>query len=163
MGFLSRYDGTVRVQLDDEFWVDVKVMLSKGDHDAAERRLMQMTTTLDQNGKTVSTVTPDSVAYQEEMVVRSLVSWNLTDERDAILPIAPVDAARRSLRRLPTFVSQAIYEKVAALNAAPPKGEIAGFREDGGGGDHLGADVAPDTRPVLDGSGVLDEVGADPG
>lgn len=110
MGFLTHGE-PVRVDLGEGFWADVRSGLSFGDMADAQKKLSAYRVA---DNDVVSE--PDIAGYQIEMVKRALLSWNLTDENDGLLPTSPPDKLVASLKRLPQWAFNTIYSKVADLN-----------------------------------------------
>ncbi len=54
----------------------------------------------------------DQAAYRLELLTLAITDWNLTDERDQPLALAPLDARRRSLQRLPSHVYNLLFDTV---------------------------------------------------
>lgn len=129
--FLSRHFGApVRIDLGDDYWVEVKP-LNKGDIAACQAKLTRMRIAFDPDAGTPSpSGDMDIAGYQEEVVCRSIVAWNL-DGPDGPLPTSPLDAMRASYRLLPNAVADEIYATCDRLNAPPSKAEEVRFRESG--------------------------------
>jgi hypothetical protein len=139
MGFLSQYSGTEDVDLSDlqdapegTWIVTIKSCLTNGEMDRCKGHLSRLVD---------SKAAPDMVNYQREMVVASVVSWNLTDDADAVLPYHPAPVLRDSIRALPEQVFSRIYAAVNERNSDRDKDERRRFRgrdgsrtEDGVGG-----------------------------
>jgi hypothetical protein len=113
MGFLSKYVGTERIDLGDGFFVEIKKYLTSAEHGEAERALLapKMDTSGDEPTMTSSF---DHVAFAQELATQAICSWNLTDEADQLLPLAPIEARRESVRRLPHFVVDKVAKAVQA-------------------------------------------------
>lgn len=162
MGYTSRQADTERIPLDDEWWVDVKKCLSVAESEAAERALMTMTVEQPDPQLPGSAVTaggvatvamranPDIFTNLQEMVVASVVAWNLTDDDDQVLPLEPDAVKRQSISRL----HQADYDKIAArvrvLNGGMSAAERRQFPDGGGGGVTVGSNAASDPGGILD-------------
>ena len=131
MGFLT-HGKPVRLEMGDNFWVDLRPGLSHGDLDAAQNYLSQYR--IEDGDKVVAA--PNVSGYQREMVGRSIISWNLTDENDGLLPISPSDVRTASLRRLPQWAFNKIYARVAELNNERTPVEEATFPATGEAGDN---------------------------
>ncbi|MFJ5532497.1 hypothetical protein [Streptomyces sp. NPDC093261] len=132
MGFLSKYAATERIDLEDGFYVEIKKFLTSAEHGEAERALLmpKMDTS---GGEPTMTSSFDHVAFAQELAVQAICAWNLTDEVDQLLPLAPIEARREAVKRLPNFV----VDKVAkAVQANEKRGEeehksVAGQHPDG--------------------------------
>lgn len=127
MGFLSAYSATETVDLSNEegsFSATVKVYLPSAQFQAAQKKLLKMGA--DATG-TMSTDI-DSGAYLLELAAQALVSWNLTDENDVVLPAATIEQRRASMERLPNFM----VEKIAGAVQDKPrtKEEAAAFPDE---------------------------------
>lgn len=125
-GFLSDYAATTTITFGDEgqWWVKVRQHLRRGDFRAAQtalvRPIMSFTGT-DSDTKAETHGDVDHVGYQNELVVRGVVDWNLTDENGVLLPLAPEAARRQSVDALP----EEVFEKIVAVlqPARPAKKE----------------------------------------
>lgn len=126
-GFLSLFNEPERVVVVDGYWVDIKKGLSAEDYEAAQRALLGKMS-MNNNGLSAE---PDTVAYQHELVFRAIVDWNLTDENDQPLPLAPADVKHASIRRLPQFVFIDLYERINAAATPRSKAEEVNFRDGG--------------------------------
>ena len=102
-GFLSDYSKIVTVYLDadQKWWAKVRRNLTRGDFKSAQDILITATMrysggdddTSDAKAETSGPV--NTGGYQNELVARALVEWNLTDENDNPIPIGSLDAQRR--------------------------------------------------------------------
>jgi len=117
-GFLSLFNEPERVVVADGFWVDIKKALTAEDYEAAQRALLgRMTMTGD--GLRAE---PDTIAYQHELVYRSIIDWNLTDEDGEKLPLTPEASKHKAIRRLPQSVFVDLYNRVNEAST-PRSGE----------------------------------------
>jgi hypothetical protein len=173
-GFLddTGYSGTTRIPLGGQYWCEVKNCL-----DAEEKGfvddLLGGKQQVDVAGQR-RFATMDYTSSRREMVVHSLVAWNLTDKDGSpwlLLPESrpagkpyPAGSVRRiSVSRLPGPVFDQIFEVCDELNS-PRKGADAVTFPDGPvGGDPDGDGGAAGPAAVPDGTGVLDPAGADQG
>lgn len=138
IGFLSQFSETTRVYFDDDkkWWADVKRHLPRKDFKAAQSVLIApemhyVGDVADTKGKV------DTGGYQNELVVRALVAWNLTDESGTDLPLAPEGDKRNSVDMLPEDAFQKILAVIEGANRKKPeeqKAEADAFREVGSGG-----------------------------
>jgi hypothetical protein len=135
-GFLSLYNKAERVNLtgvpeteDGTWWVDVKVSITKSDYDAAQRRLMRNKLNLS-GGKSSLDGDLDIPGFEEEMLVRSIVGWNLTDDSGTTLPLSPEPLLRKAIMSLPSSVVSQIYERVNDLNGRRSEAETDSFRSE---------------------------------
>lgn len=159
--FLTKHLGQrVEIDLGDGYFVKIKP-LSKGDLAACQERLQKWQVRVN-SGAADPHGEIDFSAYQEEMVVRSLVEWNIDGPRGK-LPVAPLDAARQSYRQLPALVADQIFTECDKLNAPPAASEGARFRDAGEGGAEGAADpeATGGVGGVLDGEPTLEGTGAD--
>lgn len=165
MGYLdSRYDGVKKVELGGGWWVEIKKCLSVAESEKAEAALVAVEMEDQGEGKpSKAKVKPDMVVNTREMVVASIVDWNLTDERDELLGLHPEAVLRQSVAKMP----QDDYDKIAAAvreaNAERSREDEARFPSDGSGSAEDGGDGEPDDREVLPGSVDVDAVGATSG
>jgi hypothetical protein len=154
MGFLSAWDSNEHVDVSElagdlpgTWWVEVKKCLNHAEADEITRRLMAETIKMgkpdDKGGVAIeTTLSMDAVTDQQEAIlVRSIVSWNLTDKDGNVLPFEkddsldnPYENLERSLKILPASVYDAI-NKVVVANNTVKKEESATF-PDGGDGEH---------------------------
>lgn len=145
MGFLSLYDEIERVKLGGEWWVDIKRYLTSNEADRAQRALVapKMQTKVTDSGRQGQqrnqadagdvrevTTTIDQGAYHHELLVAAIVTWNLTDQNDTLLPLTPEMSRRASVKALPGFARDKIVAAVLA-NRARTDEEQDAFREDG--------------------------------
>jgi hypothetical protein len=167
MGFLSQYDGVERIDLGEhegtEYYVEVKKCLSHGESEAAERALVAVEMEEQKDGKSKAVMTPDMVTNTEEMVVASIVDWNLTDSADKLLGLHPEEILRASVKKLPQAVFDKIAKRVRELNADRTEEEDAQFPAGGERGAEGGEVEPSDDHQVLPGSEQLAEVGTAPG
>jgi hypothetical protein len=191
-GFLSDFAGTVifdaeALQVVDgerpRWWVELLRNLPHSDHVEADKILAEaMSLDSDTGGSNgrVRMAGSGLVAQQEEVLARSIVRWNLTDENDEPLPVgdisgvadpakraAAVAVTRASLGRLPEQLISAM-KLVAVTQNQPRRGadaatfpdRSASLGDDARGGQHAaggaGAELAPE---VPDGAGVVAEPG----
>lgn len=152
-GFLSLYDETDRVELGGGYYVDIRRYLSHADTARAQRVMVppryETKAEQDKDGKpgTVTTaVTVDQQAYDREIMVAAIDSWNLTDRDGNPLPLPPFvpptqvtgdDAAnkvrRESIAKLPAFAATRILKRISD-NEKRGADEEAAFPSSGDGG-----------------------------
>lgn len=159
-GFLSAYDGTERVEFGRGYWADVKRCLSHAEQQRAQAKLGAGRQSIDLSGRASAVV--DMNAFETEMIVLSLVAWNLDDEDGTVWPLAPDKARRESVARLPASVAASIFQKCNELNGPMDKREAAGFPGADLGGGEVGDGGAAGVGVVPDPAGVLGEAGPDP-
>lgn len=160
-GFLSAYDGVERIELGRGYWVDVKRCLSHFELQQAQAKMGAARQTVESTGHRHATV--DMNAFENEMIVLSLVDWNLDDESGEKWPLAPEQARRRSVARLPAVVAAEIFQRVNEFNGPQDKREAAQFPGEAGGGDQVGDAGAGGVGVVPDTSGVLGAAWGDAG
>ena len=166
MGFLSAYVGSEYIELgvDEQsgtkWYVEVKRSLTKSDMGAAERKLLQIRATQGAGSASASVDAGiDVVEYQLEMVAAAIVSWNLTDENDVLLPFQTKDELLASLRILPSSVFTAILDRVDKLNEPRTTAEKATFRDAGVGQPANEPNDTPDPGSVLAGTAAVGATG----
>ena len=101
-GFLSNYTQITTITFEGDYWVKVRRFLRRGDFKAAQLALVQPEMrSVDQEGdnkddeqKMQTTGKIDTGAYQDELVCRALIDWNLTDEDNAPIPLGIVDPVK---------------------------------------------------------------------
>jgi hypothetical protein len=161
MGFLKQAE-IERIWLDSEeeepqWWVDVKLGLSVEEAEEAEEALLRTRTEEQRTarGKTRTVVRGELrvLPHMFEMVLCSIVDWNLTDENNQLLSLehnyeiekkTGVPSARRqALKRIPQSAYDRLTEVVMTANAPMSREESQSFRE----GDPVDAPRQPDGRP----------------
>ncbi len=131
-GFLSIYNTPKRIEVADGYWIDVKTSLTAEDYEYAQRALLGKMT---MSGDGLQSE-PDTVAYQSELVSRSIVSWNLTDEDGVLLPLTPDEDKKASVMRLPQEIFLMLFDLVNETSGARSTEEEVRFRADGQDSDH---------------------------
>ena len=117
MGFLSHYSDVERIDVtppgsaEGPFYVSIKKYLTGDEFEAAKRALS--TVKVADSGITPE---PDIAAYQRELIVASVLDWNLTDENDQVLPLAPLADKRISVGKLPETVLAQLLLKINESN-----------------------------------------------
>lgn len=149
MGFLGKYDGTDRVDLGDGYWVDVKKCLTRAEADLAERALTQINVSQGETGPAKAGARVDLVSQHNELVVASVVAWNLDDENSVVLPLEPDSAKRASIARLPAPVFDELLKVVVENNKPRSAQDRAAFPARSEGGGSAGEDHGRDDREVL--------------
>ena len=153
MGFLSKYTRTEKIDLGDGFWVVIKPNLSAAQKAAADDKLISS----DGKGEGMQVGTG---SYAIESAVQAIVSWNLTDENDVLLPVQS-EADRRASLSHPLFPNFVVERIVKAIREADKQGSegVAAFPAGGGAGTlGPGAASAVAAVGVQDGGSVLDTV-----
>jgi hypothetical protein len=149
-GFLSLFNEVERVTFEGEYWVDLKKALTVEDYETAQRALLGKMSMMD--GKVRAT--PDTIEYQHELVFRSIVDWNLTDEDGIKLPLNPDDKKHKSIRALPQSVFLELYTIVNASTTPRGRDESKEFRDDGAVSDS--GDAESESGEISDVSEVSD-------
>jgi hypothetical protein len=126
-GFLSLFNEPERIIVAKGFWIDIKTSLTAEDYEAAQRALLGK---MSMSGNNL-TAEPDTIAYQNELVYRAIVDWNLTDEEGNDLPLTPAKLKHNSISRLPQAVFIDIYERINEASK-PRSGEDEIQFRDGG-------------------------------
>ena len=90
-GFLSKYTQITHVVFDKEFWADVRRYPSRGDARAAQDVLLRPTMSIGGDSSGTTTAPVDTGGFQNELVARALVKWNLTDDAGLLIPLGEVD------------------------------------------------------------------------
>ena len=129
-GFLALYNAPKRIEVADGYWIDIKTSLTTEDYEVAQRALfgkMKMGA-----GGELQTE-PDTIAYQNELVQRAIIAWNLTDEDDNPLPLEPPAEKSASIQRLPQSVFITVYEEVNEGATPRSKDDEVSFRAGGQG------------------------------
>lgn len=176
-GFLevSGYDGTTKIDLGNGYWAEVKNCLTNKEASLVEAALIG-NHRLGDDGQAADL---NSRANRTEMVVQSLVAWNIDDADGTVWslepgqsrqgapapknPYLPGGPRRQSVARLPEPVFEQIWQQCDKMNS-PRKGpEAASFPEQDERGDQDGDTGTAGPGPVPDGTGVLEAAGADAG
>lgn len=124
MGFLSAYEGTRRITVGEPergYWIELREVLSQGAKEKAERALSRK---ISLDGNVESQL--DTVSYRQEMVLASIVNWNLDDDNGTVWPIN-----MQSVRRLPGSVYEELWSLVNKLNSADDTEERRRFPDGG--------------------------------
>jgi hypothetical protein len=114
MGFLSEYDGTEKVDLGNGYWAELRVFLPSEAEAKAQQRLARVQVKADPaSGKAMDMTTDvDQGAYLNEMAAQALISWNLTDKDDKLLPFKSIEDKRKSIGRLPKSIVDLFVSKI---------------------------------------------------
>jgi predicted glycosyl hydrolase (DUF1957 family) len=160
MGFLSAWDETQRIDVSDlagapegTWWVDIKKCLTHEEANTVMRKLMRSTLEVGettQRGVAVKTkLSTDAVVdHQDDLVLMSIVNWNLTDRNGNLLPYAPREALQHSLGDIPSTVYDRISKVVMDANTEKSE-EASSFLDGGEGSDQAGENYSPDDSEVL--------------
>jgi hypothetical protein len=151
MGFLSEYEGTERVQINQQYWVDIKKNVATGEREDSERALASV---LIVGGK--ATPNPDVAKYRQLLVLASIAAWNLDDDNGQVWPID-----LKHVKALPGAVFDLLWAEVDRNNAPAEKAEQLQFRAEDGGGDPAGDTGAAGPGDVPAPEGVLAAPGDD--
>lgn len=158
MGFLSAYSGVETIDVGNGYWVKVKTCLAAAEKQRAEKALGSPT--IDNSGQRSATLSITDFAT--ELVVASILDWNLDDDNGAVWGLAPDAVKRKNIARLPSPVFDQIYEVVNGLNSPQNPADRQRFPDGGVGGDpdgHGGAGVAVELPA---GAGAVEAPGAAP-
>lgn len=153
-GFLAAYEGTEHIDLGNGWWVKVKKCLSSTELGWAQSAMGADKQRVEGNGNQFADLNVQ--AFQRELIVQSLDSWNLTDAGDVPLPLDsgittpprpgqnpyPPNCPRRvSVGRLPAPVFAQVYDVCNEANGTRDPAEAARFPDPavGGGPDGDGA------------------------
>lgn len=107
MGFLDIYTGTIKVDLGNDFHVNIKKFLSNADYTIAQGALMR-DQQVDSDGIKAQI---DTTAYVHVLVRRAIVDWNLTDEKDVAMEVTDAN-----ISKLPQVAFNKIYKAIEAAN-----------------------------------------------
>lgn len=158
-GFLSAYDGTERIDLGRGYWVDVKRCLSHSELQQAQAKMGAGRQTVEASGRQYATI--DMNAFENELMVLSIVDWNVDDEDGTVWPLAPEAVRRRSVARLPGPIAAQIFARCNELNGPQSNREAAQFPGGDLGGDQVGDAGAAGVGELPDAPGVLGTPGDD--
>lgn len=133
MGFLSAYSGTRKVPIGPEgteYWVEIREVLSQGDKEMAERAL----TSGKVDGDKVH-IDMDTTTYRQEMVLASIIAWNLDDEDGTVWPVT-----MENVKRLPGIEFDRLFTIINETNKPATGPERRQFRDGGSVDDQVGED-----------------------
>jgi hypothetical protein len=133
-GFLSKYKGITRVEIEapssehpEGYWADVKTHLTRGETKTANDALYRLVMKLEVNDKADEDAPAAEASgemhlddYQTAIAMAAVVTWNLTDEDDVVLPLEPTAAKLTSLDLLPGEV----FNKILAVVQGVAKDKI---------------------------------------
>lgn len=174
MGFLSAYEGTETIDLGDGWWVKVRKCLSSVELGWAQSAMGADRQRVEGNGNQYADLNVQ--AFQRELVVQSIDSWNLTDADDRPLPLDagpgparhgqnpyPPNCPRRvSVGRLPAPVFAQVYDKCNEMNGTRDPDEAARFPDPAVGGGPDGDGRPGDPPAVPPGEGAVAAAGPYP-
>ncbi|MER6350674.1 hypothetical protein ABT186_02160 [Streptomyces sp. NPDC001634] len=165
MGFLSRYSGTDIIDLGDSYSVTILQHLPGDAQEAAEAAKVKAVANVESDGenRTVAVETSQDMArYTTLLLHAAIVGWNLTDERDQLLPLAPDEQRLASIKRLPAEVRTRLREHIEANMKAEVRtpDEQRQFRGAGDGGAPVGEGWPGDPAGSPAPGGVLDPAGS---
>ncbi len=161
MGYLSRYDGTTRVELSEGYWVEVKNCLTGAQMEACKKSLISWRVVENDSGYAAALDRVDPGGLPSEVAIASLVSWNVDDAQGDVLPLEITDKAgnvlvdetakvrRRNYGYLTSEDRDAVEEVVMRLNVTPTKREAATFPDEGERSAPAGTVTGPDGGEVL--------------
>lgn len=147
-GFLSQYQDVTTVYFDDDnqWWAKVRKFPHRRDFKAAQAALISPEVRYLGEGENAQADTRgkiDTGAYQDELVARSLVEWNLTDTEGNPIPLGAINQATgipdptryAAVGALPEPVFEAVLNAIeGAVRRRPAdkeKAEDDAFRGDG--------------------------------
>lgn len=177
-GFLedTGYGGTTKVDLGGGYWAEVKNCLSTAEKEWVDA-LLGGKQKVDVGGQR-QFAELDIAGSRTEMVVQSLVEWNITEEdgrttwpldaggkfagRGDQNPYPPGCPRRQSIARLPAPTRDQIWAKCDELDNPRQGREAADFPVPDVSGDQDGDAGSAGTSPVPDGAGDVEAAGADP-
>ncbi len=124
IGFLSKYEQIEHVTFDDagDYWADVRRYPRRADVKAAQAILIspEMVLAQGEEGQTDTRGKVDTGGYQDELVARCLLRWNLTDEEGEAIPLGtchpttgPDEVRRAAVAILPEEVFEKILGSIA--------------------------------------------------
>jgi len=119
VGFLTKYSGTDVVDMGDGYQVTLKRYLSGDALDRAQAARVKAVTEAQQGGPSanrtvrVETIT-DTAAYTEVLLSEAIVTWNLTDHNDQLLPLEPLAKKLESIRMLPASARARLRDHIEA-------------------------------------------------
>lgn len=154
MGFLSAYSGTHRVTIphpDQDYWVELREHLPHGATEKSAAALQAVTMV---GNRTMPS--PDVFKSRAELVLASVVEWNLDDDNGTVWPVN-----MQSIRRLPEPVFDRLIQAIETSNAVPAPAERAQFPDEGAGGDPDGHGRAAEHVDVPAGAAALAAAGAE--
>lgn len=173
-GFLddTGYSGTARIDLGKGYWAEVKNCLDAEENGYCAD-LLGGKQEVDVAGQR-QFATMDYTSSRREMVVQSLVAWNLTDpdgstwlllpeSRPAGRPYPAGSVRRLSVARLPAPVFEQIFKVCDELNAPRKGADAVSFPDGPVGGDPDGNGWAAGPAADAVGAGDVAEVRADEG
>lgn len=180
-GFLqaSGYDGTTRIDLGNGYWADVKNCLPAEEMAYVENMMGAGKQRIDVSNGGRQFAELDIRSSWNEMVVQSLVAWNIDEEdgrtiwpldaggrfagRGGENPFPPGCPRRLSVARLPDPVFKQIWQECDTLNSPRTGAEAASFPGEDERGDPDGDAGASGAGPVPGGAGAVAELRADQG
>jgi hypothetical protein len=140
MGFLSAYEGTNKVVVDEErgYWVELAKHVSQGEKEEAERSLSKIVMV---NGE--ATPTPDVARWKQLMLAASIKEWNLDDDNGAVWPID-----LKHVQMLPSDIFDELWKVVTTANKEKTPQEERQFPAESVGGGADGDAGAPELFDV---------------
>jgi hypothetical protein len=178
-GFLeeSGYDGEDEIDLGRGYWARVKRCLSAEEMAYVQEAMGAGKQKVDVSNGGRQFAELNISASWHEMVVQSLISWNITESdghtiwpldaggkfagRDSQNPYPPNCPRRQSVRRLPDPTFKQIWERCDQLNSPKRGAEAASFPESDERGDQDGDGGTAGPAAVPDGADPLAELRAD--
>lgn len=166
MGFTTKWAIPKTVDFSDftddpegTWWVRVRRSLSHAEDDKLTRKLVESTVQVEsvqtssgivRRPKADANVSAAAALdYKDEVIVRSILEWNLTDDDDQVFPFGTPEEIRASLAQLPETVYDRLSKEISAAKKAREPEEEARFPSGDDGGDQSGIDNASDAGEVL--------------
>jgi len=128
MGYKSTYADVEKIQLTHpDYWVQIKTCLSRGALGKAEGALTRASVKQGETEQDADvSMAPDISEYRDLMVLGSIITWNLDDDRGQVLPITLENVGELSG---PDFAL--VYARVDALNSPMKPEEEKKFPDQG--------------------------------
>lgn len=130
MGFLSVYDGSRKVFIDEArgYWVELSDYVSQGEKEEAERCLSRVVMV---RGEAVPT--PDIARFRQQMVLAAIKSWNLDDDNSAIWPVD-----LKHVQMLPVALFDKLWDVVDGQNEEMSDEDMRQFHDENLSGSENG-------------------------
>ena len=123
MGYLTNSIDTIRVHLNEHYWVDIKTSLTLREVDKV-RELETLVEFKDTTSKNPTATTPNIQRAAFERVVLSIFDWNIDDENGNVIPCNP-SSIRNALARFP----ERDYEKLVNATKGFETKEVVSQKE----------------------------------
>ena len=117
MALKGRNTKIIRTQLDDDTWVDMKVLNGKDMRENARDGAENVT--VDDDG---NVVIPNDPMATYRAVASAIVGWNLEEEDSTdIIPFSTKELILQALDEMPSVITQAIFKEWNNINGRSPK------------------------------------------